>query len=411
MHRKIRNVKFKFLWSRKIRMRLWRCKHWKRNCGSKKVSFQHFWNMNKHFFHFFFFFILLQTDITIISSDMRDFKPTEMGDILVSELLGSFGDNELSPECLDGAQKHLKPDGISIPSRSTSYLNPVMSPKLMNIIRDVRSHTYRGEIPQPSHELQSESTYVVYLKNAYHIAAPKPVFSFDHPNQDAVIDNSRYTTLSFDVTQDCLLTGFAGYFDTVLYKDIMLSIHPETHSDGLSSWFPMYFPLAEPQQVRAGQTISVNIWRCVSSNKVWYEWNTSAPIISHIHNANGLACPIYKWNLGILIKGCKINELKIRANNFYVFILILVDFRVLRGSFMTAPHSQHKSRHSLFALIARVRNLFAELFFSFSFEDSSWIGREGMKENRSGAWTLESVIVHSFFLQRNGYHFFILLWV
>jgi len=34
----------------------------------------------------------------------------------VSELLGSFGDNELSPECLDGAQRFLKPDGISIPS-------------------------------------------------------------------------------------------------------------------------------------------------------------------------------------------------------------------------------------------------------------------------------------------------------
>ena len=29
-------------------------------------------------------------------------------DILVSELLGSFGDNELSPECLDGAQTFLK---------------------------------------------------------------------------------------------------------------------------------------------------------------------------------------------------------------------------------------------------------------------------------------------------------------
>lgn len=32
-----------------------------------------------------------------------------------SELLGSFGDNELSPECLDGAQRFLKEGGISIP--------------------------------------------------------------------------------------------------------------------------------------------------------------------------------------------------------------------------------------------------------------------------------------------------------
>lgn len=30
-------------------------------------------------------------------------------------MLGSFGDNDLSPECLDGAQRFLKPDGISIP--------------------------------------------------------------------------------------------------------------------------------------------------------------------------------------------------------------------------------------------------------------------------------------------------------
>jgi len=39
---------------------------------------------------------------------MRDWISPEKADILVSELLGSFGDNELSPECLDGAQKFLK---------------------------------------------------------------------------------------------------------------------------------------------------------------------------------------------------------------------------------------------------------------------------------------------------------------
>ena len=46
--------------------------------------------------------------VTVVSSDMRDWKAPEKADILVSELLGSFGDNELSPECLDGAQRYLK---------------------------------------------------------------------------------------------------------------------------------------------------------------------------------------------------------------------------------------------------------------------------------------------------------------
>lgn len=68
---------------------------------------------------------------------MRYFEPPEKVDILVSELLGSFGDNELSPECLDGAQKHLKPDGISIPCQSTSYLNPVMAPKILRFLQNI----------------------------------------------------------------------------------------------------------------------------------------------------------------------------------------------------------------------------------------------------------------------------------
>jgi hypothetical protein len=39
---------------------------------------------------------------------MRDWNPPEKADIIVSELLGSFGDNELSPECLDNVLKFLK---------------------------------------------------------------------------------------------------------------------------------------------------------------------------------------------------------------------------------------------------------------------------------------------------------------
>ena len=48
-----------------------------------------------------------------------------------AELLGSFGDNELSPECLDGAQRFLKPDtGISVPQSYSSFIAPISSSKL-----------------------------------------------------------------------------------------------------------------------------------------------------------------------------------------------------------------------------------------------------------------------------------------
>ena len=39
--------------------------------------------------------------VKVVSGDMREWKDGGIkADIIVSELLGSFGDNELSPECL-----------------------------------------------------------------------------------------------------------------------------------------------------------------------------------------------------------------------------------------------------------------------------------------------------------------------
>ena len=61
-----------------------------------------------------------------------DIPPPPQADVLVSELLGSWGDNELSPECLDGAQRYLKPGGLSIPADYTSFVAPLSSSKLWN---------------------------------------------------------------------------------------------------------------------------------------------------------------------------------------------------------------------------------------------------------------------------------------
>ena len=57
------------------------------------------------------------------------------GDILLSELLGSFGDNELSPECLIPTEKYLKPTGIYIPWAYTTPLVPLSSQILWNEVR------------------------------------------------------------------------------------------------------------------------------------------------------------------------------------------------------------------------------------------------------------------------------------
>lgn len=218
--------------------------------------------------------------VTIVSSDMREWTAPEQADILISELLGSFGDNELSPECLDGVQRFLKDDGISIPCSYTSFIGPVQSSKLYNEVRQCKD--------KDKHPLVNfETPYVVHLQNKYDIAKPQPLFTFCHPNKDKIIDNNRYGIKTFDVEQNCILHGFSGYFEAVLYNDINLSIEPSTHSPEMFSWFPIFFPIKEPIRLEKGKKIVLHFWRRCNNKNVWYEWCVSEPIVGSIHNPNG----------------------------------------------------------------------------------------------------------------------------
>ena len=219
-------------------------------------------------------------DITIVDHDMRDWNAPEKADILVSELLGSFGDNELSPECLDGAQKFLKEDGISIPSSYTSYVVPTSSARLH---ADLPPNLEQGK----HHDSPNETGYVVYQRNHNQLAEPQPCFTFCHPNHSRLIDNERFARLSFAVLLDCVIHGFSGFFETTLYKDITLSIVPATHTPNMFSWFSIFFPLKTPLFVPSGSTVEICLWRKVNRTKVWYKWCVTKPTITPIQNPGG----------------------------------------------------------------------------------------------------------------------------
>ncbi|KAG0198038.1 hypothetical protein BGX28_008481 [Mortierella sp. GBA30] len=234
--------------------------------------------------------------VNIVFSDMRTWKAPEKADILISELLGSFGDNELSPECLDGAQKFLKPDGISIPANYTTFVAPMASNKLHS---DVCSYKDLAHV---------ETSYVVMFKAISLLAQPKPIWVFEHPNRaDIPMDedplsnhhNIRSGSIDFTVETSGMLHGVAGYFESVLYKDVMLSINPATHSPGMFSWFPIYFPIKTPLYVPAGSQVMLDFWRLTDTRKVWYEWRVSCRVeglgeiqSTALHNVGGRSSSI-----------------------------------------------------------------------------------------------------------------------
>ena len=84
----------------------------------------------------------LEDKVKIVSHDMRHLAVDSLkGDILMSELLGSFGDNELSPECLNPTEKFLNPGGIYVPWSYTNHVIPLTSKILWN---EVLSYSQQG---------------------------------------------------------------------------------------------------------------------------------------------------------------------------------------------------------------------------------------------------------------------------
>lgn len=155
-----------------------------------------------------------------------------------------------------------KDDGISIPYSYTSFLGPIQSSKLYNEVRFCREKDKPYYTP-------FEMSYVVHFRNICELADPQALFTFVHPNRgnqlslllllalltlsyeiETPIDNTRYESRRFTIKCDSVLHGFAGYFETVLYKDVMLSINPATHSPGMFSWFPVMFPLQTPLNLK-----------------------------------------------------------------------------------------------------------------------------------------------------------------
>lgn len=197
-------------------------------------------------------------------------------DILVSELLGSFADNELSPECLDGVQHVLAPQfGISIPSSYTAHLTPILAPRLHADI----SHRAITDATA------TETPYVVMLHAIDYLASSVPyhpriqqAWEFVHPLPASTLaiaearrgggvsgggggsmsggdganeHNTRYSRTKFVCRDRGVVNGLAGYFEAVLYDGgeqgkVELSTRPDTinaKSKDMISWFPIFFPL------------------------------------------------------------------------------------------------------------------------------------------------------------------------
>jgi hypothetical protein len=83
--------------------------------------------------------------------------------------------------------------------------------------------------------------------------------------------NTRSVRLTFHIPNAGVLHGLAGYFEAVLYRDVGLSIHPESQdqiSPGMLSWFPLFFPFKVREFLSIGRRLTSLIPRILSTCRV-----------------------------------------------------------------------------------------------------------------------------------------------
>lgn len=227
---------------------------------------------------------LWDNKVTVVKTDMRAWKGpvvdgnVEKVDILVSELLGSFADNELSPECLDGVQHVLNPEhGVNIPQSYSAHMTPISTPRLYHDLLS-RGGTEKWEIPYVVMFQQFDFLSLQHDKDENPLADVQDAWVFSHPAPTVILDqaearrggsaenggaggavggdgsnehNSRSCKVKFTIQNHGVCHGLAGYFESVLYasesgEKVELSTNPvtmEAKSCDMISWFPIFFPL------------------------------------------------------------------------------------------------------------------------------------------------------------------------
>ncbi|KAF8992848.1 PRMT5-domain-containing protein [Cyathus striatus] len=221
-----------------------------------------------------------QDKVLLIFGDMRTVELPEKVDILVSELLGSFGDNELSPECLDGAMRFLKDDGISIPSSYTAHLAPLSSSKLYN---EARASNNPKSLETP-YVVMFQAVNILSGESSDGRCGPQiqECWEFEHPRSEPILDERGFPLTNSHNARSAklrILHGLAGYFEAVLYGSVGLSIHPNRKdriSKDMLSWFPLFFPFREPLYLPSNSELQVTIWRLTTERQVWYEWHAES---------------------------------------------------------------------------------------------------------------------------------------
>lgn len=221
-------------------------------------------------------------------------------DIIVSLTLEAIYESQWIQFNFDNVKNYIRTDGILIPHQTSLKIVPVTTARVYSYLQQLNDHMKyfrKSANGIECYETRAQTIYPMYTRNVYECAGSQELFSFQHIASNLQItSDTRIHKFNFKIDRDCVVTGFSGYYQATLYKNVTLNNRALFRANNRNCIPVMYFPLKSPQNLTANTQLSVTFWFMsnIERKKYWYEWQTTDPIIIGTQNLNGCACFVQK---------------------------------------------------------------------------------------------------------------------
>ena len=184
-------------------------------------------------------------------------------DVVVSETLGNYAFEENIIDTLaDARKRHLKAKGTIVPARVVQFVAPVISDRFHRELT-VWDGVGFGIDLKVAKAMSLNNVYVRKIEAADLLDQGASAKAWDTVTLGTDTRSSRKGEASWKVEAQTTVYGFAYWWDAELTADITLSTAPGARA---THWEQLYFPLASPIAIGAGESVLVTL-RSTSSEE------------------------------------------------------------------------------------------------------------------------------------------------
>ena len=213
----------------------------------------------------------LEKAIDLVQYKNKPLKFKQKFDVIMSECLGHFAFDENMVSVVAKYKKHLKKDGVFLPSNISLFMTLVDNADFYaQTINNWNQKTYGFDF-SAMRKLSTKRIYIQTFDQKQILSSVAQIVDYDLKDKNPYLLQGEQ---KITVTKDGLAHGFAGWFTALLAPGVEIDTSPSAPS---THWEQCFMPFLEPLEVKKGDVLEIKVIvkSNEKSNKVKFNWYVS----------------------------------------------------------------------------------------------------------------------------------------